>query len=259
MGEGFGASGGASPYGAPPQGFGASGGASPPEAQPWSPPGQGAPGGEHGGAPPPQGSPPPYGAPPQGYGAPPGGYGGPPAGGYGAPGPGGYGAPPGGYGPPPGGYGPPPGGYGGPAPYGAPQGGYDPGGYAPQGTAIVQAGGAALAPVSSPANSHVRNPMVVTLLALVTCWIYGLVASYAMLSELRSYLNKEEIVPWHIFVPVLNLVVVLGKLPGWVTEAKQRAGSRNQESAGPILYFLLLPYFFTKDMNDVWDPVGTSS
>jgi hypothetical protein len=52
--------------------------------------------------------------------------------------------------------------------------------------------------------------------------------------------------------------VILGNLPEWVSEAKQRAGSRNPQSAGPILYFLLLPYFFTKDMNEVWDPMGAT-
>ena len=98
-----------------------------------------------------------------------------------------------------------------------------------------------------------------TLLTFVTCGLYGMIAFYMMLSELKAYLNKEEIVPWHIFVPILSLIVLLGKLPGWVTEAKQRAGSRNQQSSGPVLYFLLGPYFVTKDMNEVWDPMGTAS
>ena len=60
------------------------------------------------------------------------------------------------------------------------------------------------------------------------------------------------------FVPVLNIIILFTKLPGWVTEAKQRAGSRNPQSAGPIMYFLLAPYFLTKDMNEVWDPTGAS-
>jgi hypothetical protein len=125
---------------------------------------------------------------------------------------------------------------------------------------MVQAGGSALAPMShSETRPGVRNPVVVTLLTFVTCGIYGMVTFYMMLSELKAYLNKEEIVPWHIFVPVLSLVVLLGKLPDWVTEAKQRAGSRNQQSAGPIMYFLLAPYFLTKDLNEVWDPAGASS
>jgi hypothetical protein len=125
---------------------------------------------------------------------------------------------------------------------------------------MVHAGGAALAPMSqSTTKPGVRNPVVVTLLTFVTCGVYGAIMAYVMLSELRAYLNKDEIVPWHIFVPVLGLIVLLAKLPGWVTEAKQRAGSRNPQSAGPILYFLLAPYFVTKDMNEVWDPMGTPS
>ena len=125
---------------------------------------------------------------------------------------------------------------------------------------MVQAGSSALAPGSQPLSKPgVRNPVVVTLLTFVTCGLYGMIAFYMMLSELKAYLNKEEIVPWHIFVPILSLIVLLGKLPGWVTEAKQRAGSRNQQSSGPVLYFLLAPYFVTKDLNEVWDPMGTAS
>jgi hypothetical protein len=125
---------------------------------------------------------------------------------------------------------------------------------------MVQAGGAALAPTSGAgSNPNVRNPVMVTVLTFLTCGLYGAIMLYMMLSELRTYHNKEEIVPWHIFVPVLGIIVLLGKLPGWVTEAKQRAGSRNQQSSGPILYFLLYPYFVTKDLNEVWDPMGTSS
>ena len=125
---------------------------------------------------------------------------------------------------------------------------------------MVPAGSSALAPTSQTGDKPgVRNPAVVTLLTYATCGIYGVIAFYTMLSELKAYLHKEEIVPWHLFVPILGLIVVLGKLPGWVTEAKQRAGSRNPQSAGPVLYFLLFPYFFTKDMNEVWDPMGTSS
>ena len=123
---------------------------------------------------------------------------------------------------------------------------------------MVAAGGAAMAPVSIPGASRIRNPIMVTLFTML-CFVYGLITIYSMMNELKAYLNKEEIVPWHLFVPILGLIVVLTKLPNWVTEAKQRAGSRNQQSAGPIMYFLLLPYFFTKDMNDVWDPMGTSS
>jgi hypothetical protein len=129
---------------------------------------------------------------------------------------------------------------------------------------MMQAGGAALAPqgYAQPAvagKGKIRNPVMVTVLCMVTCGLYGIFTFYSMMSELRAFLNKQEIVPWHIFVPILGIIVMLGKLPGWVTEAKQRAGSRNPQSSGPVLYFLLFPFFFTKDMNDVWDPTGQSS
>ncbi len=109
------------------------------------------------------------------------------------------------------------------------------------------------------ARGAVRNPTMVTLLTCATCGLYGMFAIYGMVSELKAYLNKEEIVPWQILVPVLGLIIALTKLPEWVTEAKQRAGSANPQSSGPVLYFLLLPYFLTKDLNEVWDPMGTSA
>ena len=121
---------------------------------------------------------------------------------------------------------------------------------------MVQAG--AGAGYAGGAKGTIRNPILVTLLTPVTCAIYWIIALYSMMSELKAYLNKEEIVPWHMFVPVLNIIILFTKLPGWVTEAKQRAGSRNPQSAGPIMYFLLAPYFLTKDMNEVWDPTGAS-
>jgi hypothetical protein len=125
---------------------------------------------------------------------------------------------------------------------------------------MVQAGTVALSPGSSYApgslgtKGSIRNPLVVTLLCYATCGIYAMVVFYSLMAELKSYLNKDEIVPWHILVPILNLIVILTKLPEWITEAKRRAGSRNPQSAGALLYLLLLPYFFTKDMNEIWDP-----
>jgi len=128
---------------------------------------------------------------------------------------------------------------------------------------MIQSPGAGLAggsyaPGALAGRDRIRNPLVVTLLCYATCGVYALFVLYSLMSELKAYLNREEIVPWHILVPILNLVVILGNLPEWVSEAKQRAGSRNPQSAGPILYFLLLPYFFTKDMNEVWDPMGAT-
>src|SRR5262249_47982298 len=113
-------------------------------------------------------------------------------------------------------------------------------------------------PAAGGAKGKIRNP-VTTLLLGMLCFVYAMVALYSMLQELKTYLNKDEIVPWHIFIPILNLIVILAKLPDWVTEAKQRAGSRNPQSSGPILYFLLCLYFLPKDLNEVWDPAGASS
>jgi hypothetical protein len=137
--------------------------------------------------------------------------------------------------------------------YGAPAMGA-PGAYGPPPAAMVPAPAAAPAGFAAPfaVRGKVRNPFVVLALSCVTCGIYGMIWAYQSLAELKAYLNKDEIVPWHIFVPVLNLVVMLFKLPDWVTEAKQRAGARNPKSAGALLYFFLAWYFLTVDLNEIW-------
>jgi hypothetical protein len=149
--------------------------------------------------------------------------------------------------------------------YGAAPGAYGaaPAGYGPAAGAMVAAGAGAMqgyAPPGQPVGTRgtMRNPVMTLVLGYVTCGIYAAFAVYSMLKELRNYLGKDEIVPWHIFIPFWNYVVFLAKLPNWVTEAKQRAGSRNPQSAGPVLYFFLGLYFLPKDLNEVWDPAGTS-
>jgi hypothetical protein len=127
---------------------------------------------------------------------------------------------------------------------------------------MVAAAAGAMQPYAQPGEvaagtrGTIRNP-ITTLLFGMLCFVYAMVALYSMMKELRAYLGRDDIVPWHIFVPILNLIVILAKLPDWVTQAKQRAGSRNPQSAGPVLYFLLLLYFLPKDLNEVWDPAGT--
>lgn len=98
----------------------------------------------------------------------------------------------------------------------------------------------------------VRNPLTVMILTFVTCGIYGIFAFWSMLSELKAYLQKDEIQPIFMFIPILNLILLL-KLPEWVSEAKQRAGCQNPHSSGLILYWLLGVYFLPKDLNEVWE------
>ncbi|UQA56023.1 zinc-ribbon domain-containing protein [Polyangium aurulentum] len=259
-------------------------GAFPPPAGP--PPGGGfgaaPPGGAYG---PPQGG--AYGPPPGGggYGPPPGGdqggYGAPQQqGGYGAPQQqGGYGAPQqqGGYGAPQqqGGFGAPQqqGGYGAPqqqgygAPqqqgYGAPGGGMVPAGQYPgggmsQGQMGAPMGGpmAMGTPGGMTAKGPIRSTTTVLLLTMFTCGIYPIFGSYSMLNELKACLRDDSLAPWHMFIPILNLLMVL-KLPELVGRAKQMAGSRNPQPQGLVIYLLLLPYALAKDLNEIYDPSRT--
>jgi hypothetical protein len=230
------------PMGAPPGAF-PTPGAMPPGAMPGQPPpGWGPPPGQQ---PPPGWGPPPGQQPPPGWGPPPGQQ--PPPG---------WGAPP---------YGPPPDATlksQGAAQFGAPGApGMVGDSYSQQGVYPMQPGypGAMMPGMGAPMGAvgvrgKMRNPIACLLLAFFTCGIYGLIAAWTMMNELKAYLGKPEIVPWHILIPVYNLIVLIVKLPAWVTEAKQRAGSRNPMSAGPLLYLLLGLYFLPKDLNEVWDP-----
>jgi hypothetical protein len=120
-------------------------------------------------------------------------------------------------------------GYGGPAMAGAPTGGGGP-------------------------KGQTRNPMMVLLISMI-CFLYGIWQYYQMVGELKAFLNSDEINPIHIFIPVLN-ILMLFKLPGWVLEAKRRAGVPNPEVSNVIVYWFLGLYLLPKDLNEVWNPTG---
>ncbi len=188
------------------------------------------------------GGPPP--APPMDFGGPP-----PPAAapGLGAPDP--YGAPP-----PAPAYGGPPPAFpdpSGQAPYANPPAPFGQNGFAPQ-QAMVPAGQPA-AGMGGP-KGQFRNPIMVLLISMF-CFVYGLYQYYVMLGELKDYLQSDEINPIHAFIPILQLLLIF-KLPGWVLEAKQRAGIPNPEVTNILFYWFFGLYFLPKDLNEVWDPTG---
>lgn len=104
-------------------------------------------------------------------------------------------------------------------------------------------------------KGQTRNPIMVLLLTYVTCGLYGLIAYWTMLNELKAFLNSDEIQPIYMFIPILQLLMIF-KLPGWVTEAKRRAGVPNGEASNIVLYLLLGPFALAKDLNEVWNPTG---
>ncbi len=102
-------------------------------------------------------------------------------------------------------------------------------------------------------RGQTRNPTTALLGTLFCCGLYHLFGGYGMLNELKEYTKDESLQPWHLFIPILNLLMIL-KLPDIVTRAKQMAGSRNQQSAGLVMYLFLFPFALAKDLNQVWDP-----
>lgn len=102
-------------------------------------------------------------------------------------------------------------------------------------------------------RGQTRNPTTALLGTLFCCGMYHLFGGYGMLNELKEYTKDESLQPWHLFIPILNLLMIL-KLPDIVSRAKQMAGSRNQQSAGLVMYLFLFPFALAKDLNQVWDP-----
>ena len=103
---------------------------------------------------------------------------------------------------------------------------------------------------------NVRNPIVVLLLGYVTCSIYWLIALWSMLGELKAFRGKDDINPILFFIPVLGLIQ-MWSLPAKVLEAKSMAGVPNPQVVHPILYLLLWPYFFSADLNEVFQSYGS--
>lgn len=141
--------------------------------------------------------------------------------------------------------GPPPG----MAPMGPP--GAGPGMPGMQGGPMVHAGGPM--PMTGPHGpiGQTRNPIMVFVLANVTCGLYGIWQGYLMLQELKAFRQKDDINLIMFLIPVLGLLEMM-KLSDKVAEAKRMAGS-NKPAASGILYILLGVYFLPADLNDVWE------
>lgn len=102
-------------------------------------------------------------------------------------------------------------------------------------------------------RGQTRNTTTALLGTLFCCGLYHIFGGYGMLTELKEYTKDESLQPWHMFIPILNLLMLL-KLPDIVSRAKQMAGSRNPQSAGLVMYLFLFPFALAKDLNQVWDP-----
>lgn len=118
---------------------------------------------------------------------------------------------------------------------------------------MVPAGGYAPAGPHGPVG-NIRNPIVVTLLGFV-CFVYLLFVMWSEVNELKAFRRKDDINPILCFVPILN-IIMFWNMPEKVLEAKHMAGVPNPQVVHPVLYLLLWPYFFTNDLNEIFQAAG---
>ncbi len=114
----------------------------------------------------------------------------------------------------------------------------------------------------------VRNPVMVLVLSVVTCGIYGLWWWYTILTELRNFTQDEDI------NPTINLVLLLllgciwqfvlpFKMGKWILKARQIAGLPEEEDKSTtwlILSLLCLGivvvYLIQTELNRIWESGG---
>lgn len=92
---------------------------------------------------------------------------------------------------------------------------------------------------------------MVLVLSYVTCGIYGIIALFSMLDELKRFRQKNDINPILFLLPVLQIIEMI-KLPAKVLEAKRMAGVPNAQEPNVILYLLLGIYMLPADLNEIW-------
>lgn len=119
---------------------------------------------------------------------------------------------------------------------------------------MVPAGGYGASGARGPVGK-VRNPILVYVLASVTCGIYGIIAIWQMVNELKAFRGKDDINPILFFIPILG-IIEMWKLPAKVLEAKQLAGVPNAQVVHPVLYLFFGLYFLAADLNEVWQAAG---
>lgn len=115
-------------------------------------------------------------------------------------------------------------------------------------------GGGYAMPMSAGQHGPVgkmRNPVMVVVLTYVTCGLYGIVAIWTMLSELKAFRQKNDINPVLFLLPVISLLEML-KLPAKVLDAKRMAGVPNAQEPNVILYLFLGIYMLPADLNEIW-------
>src|SRR5690554_2783891 len=114
---------------------------------------------------------------------------------------------------------------------------------------------------SSMQRGEVRNPIMVLLLPMVTCGIYGFIWMYGVVDDINKGLGREE---YNFVKEILLSMVTCGAWGIWfswrlcnsVVEVQNTWGVKPQFDA-PILFVLLLfglgPFFIQQGLNEAWE------
>lgn len=120
-------------------------------------------------------------------------------------------------------------------------------------------------------KGEVRSGMTTWILAIATCGLYGFYWWYTALTELKTYLGKDELNPvvdvLLFFCPIINMIwpfympLKMGKL---VQEAQARAGLPASEDQGVkfLLFQCLCGYGYCvmqEELNKVWTAGGMAA
>jgi len=106
-------------------------------------------------------------------------------------------------------------------------------------------------------RGQMRNPTTELILTIVTCFLYGAIASFNMVNELKALTKDESLTPWHQLVPILNMIAGT-KIGAVVARAKQMAGSRNPQPQGTAVYVFVPAFGLAKDLNEIYNPGSMS-
>jgi hypothetical protein len=121
---------------------------------------------------------------------------------------------------------------------------------------LIGFGGVAFIVIGLIVGSSMQSGAVVSLgvglgwLIVLAGLIYSFVVVIKMMGELRAITKAETLAWWGLIIPLYNLYIMLVVVPAEMAKAKQWL--RVQEpTRNVILYWLLPPYSFAADLNDV--------
>ncbi len=90
--------------------------------------------------------------------------------------------------------------------------------------------------------------ILASLLSLAAYAVFAVVM-IGMVTELKK-VGNNDLAPWMVAVPLLNLWFLFLKVPEAMKKAKDAAGAKNPTKAG-WMYLLFSPFALSADLNDL--------